>query len=75
MSYVKHFDFVEVDEINNDIWKHIHYSNSNALNTLDRNKFGMVEIKKEIETGCSPCPDIISKDFGIKPSVLFISTV
>jgi hypothetical protein len=75
LSFVKQIDFAEVDKINNDIWRHIHITNPDALNILDNNKFGIGEIKKEIETGCSPCPDIVSKYFGNKPSVLFISTV
>jgi hypothetical protein len=30
---------------------------------------------EEIDSGCSPCPDIISDNFGHKKSVVFVSTV
>lgn len=68
-------DLVITDEVNDEIWQHLHLKNRNALDTFNHDKYCIKKIKEEITTGCSPCPDILTKDFGKKTSVLFISTV
>jgi len=62
------------DSVNDEIWKHLH-SNFDALDILDKNKFSIERIRREINVGCSPCPDILTNNFGKKSSVIFISTV
>jgi len=62
------------DSTNDRIWRHLQHS-TEPLKDLDSGKFCVPKIIEEIETGCSPCPDILTEDFGTKPSVLFVSTV
>lgn len=68
-------DLSKEDDINDEIWQHLHFKNIDALNILDRKKFCIDNIRQEIEFGCSPCPDILSSKFGEKTSIMFISTV
>jgi len=46
-----------------------------SLDILDVNKFSIDLIRQEVNSGCSPCPDILTNDFGKKTSILFVSTV
>ena len=62
------------DPVNEQIWQHLQNSTT-PLEDLCPSKFCVQKIKDEIKTGCSPCPDILTGDFGRKPSVLFVSTV
>ncbi|EIJ78319.1 hypothetical protein PB1_12184 [Bacillus methanolicus PB1] len=61
--------------INNLIWRHLHYENLDAFEVLNPKKFGIEFIKGEINIGCSPCPDILTENFGKSISIMFVSTV
>lgn len=65
----------ERDSINDLIWAHLHSENLDALEVLNPNKFGIELMKEEIKSGYSPCPDILTKNFGKSFSVMFVSTV
>ncbi|WP_044895871.1 hypothetical protein [Bacillus alveayuensis] len=63
------------DKINDEIWRNLNANDRAGLNLLDEKYFSIDNIIKEINTGCSPCPDILTENFGSKPSVMFVSTV
>jgi hypothetical protein len=73
MAFMNDLPLKQVDRINDKIWTKL--NRKEQLKLLDPKSFSIKNIEKEIETGCSPCPDIITKDFGAKPSILFVSTV
>ena len=62
------------DSTNDRIWHYLQES-TKPLEDLCPSKFSIPKIIDEINTGCSPCPDILTGGFGKKPSVLFVSTV
>ncbi|MHB1407445.1 MAG: hypothetical protein ACYCV0_17870 [Desulfitobacteriaceae bacterium] len=63
------------DNVNDKIWKHLHSMDLDSLSTLDGTRFSIDLIRQEVNSGCSPCPDILTADFGKKTSVMFVSTV
>ena len=63
------------DKINDEIWINLNTNDRAGLNLLDAKYFSIDNIIREINTGCSPCPDILTENFGSKPSVMFVSTV
>ncbi len=69
------FELVKIDKINDEIWQKKPEDIEKSLRHLNENKFGIGCIREEINKGCSPCPDILTENFGRNPSVLFVSTV
>ncbi len=63
------------DAVNDRIWHHLHMRDYNALDVLNPERFSIDKIRNEIRTGCSPCPDVLTGEFGDRPSVVFVSTV
>lgn len=62
------------DQINEQLWQLYHQPDTfKPLKTLDKSKFSLRNIIKEIGTGCSPCPDIVTEKFGKTPSLFFIT--
>lgn len=66
---------IQQDPLNDEIWQYLHTQNTDALHLLNEEQYALDLIQQEIDTGCSPCPDILSADFGNQPSVMFVSTV
>ena len=75
MSFSSIHSLSSQDVVNDEIWQYLHSKNTNSLHILDGNKFSIEKIRQEINLGCSPCPDILTDQFGKKPSIMFISTV
>ena len=73
MAFNNDLQLKQEDVTNDRIWTKL--NSKEYLNLLDHKSFSIENIVKEIDTGCSPCPDILTKDFGVKPSILFVSTV
>jgi hypothetical protein len=63
-------NLAEQDQVNDLIWK-----SEPRIDLLGSKNFRLADMRRERETGCSPCPDILTKDFGKKCSVMFVSTV
>lgn len=70
-----HHKISSFDPLNNEIWKYLHSTHTDSLSTLEQSKYSIDLMLREIQFGCSPCPDILTQDFGKKTSVMFISTV
>lgn len=75
MGFPQSINCLREDTINDKIWGYLHNTDRNPLDVLNPKKFSISNIIDELNTGCSPCPDILTSDFGGKPSVIFISTV
>lgn len=75
MAFDKDKQLVQCDAINDYIWRSLNRGEANQLGLLNSKAVSFEKITKEIKTGCSPCPDIITSHFGEKPSVMFVSTV
>jgi hypothetical protein len=75
MSLPANISFPTKDAVNEKIWRYLHDGDLTPLDDLNTSRLGLGVIKQEIESGCSPCPDVLTAGFGTRPSVLFVATV
>lgn len=76
MGFPQEVSWKTEDEVNDLIWEQLHTKNLKVYRDyLSDSRYHYEAIEKEIKTGVSPCPDILTNGFGQKPSVLFIGEV
>jgi hypothetical protein len=75
MAWPRNIAFPIEDKVNENIWRYLCDGDLTPLEDLNTSKLGLEMIRKEILSGCSPCPDVLTQGFGTRPSVMFVATV